>query len=87
MVEEGILTPTEIVDITTNQFNYYNEELQLVEKYEPEKSYFKKQWTGFVQAPSDVTIWDTGVSWDLLSYVGRMSVYHPQNFVSISDVI
>lgn len=81
MIEEGILTQNEVEDITKKQFDYYNEELQSVDKYQPEKSYFNKQWAGFSQAPSDLTVWDTGVEWDLLSYIGRKSVYHPENFV------
>lgn len=81
-MQEGILTQIEIEDITKKQFDYYNDELQQVESYQPEKSYFNKQWSGFEQAPSELTIWDTGVGWDLLSYVGRRSVYVPENFVS-----
>lgn len=81
MIEEGILTQNEVDEITKKQFDYYNEELQSVDKYQPEKSYFNKQWTGFTQAPSDLTVWDTGVDWDLLSYIGRKSVHHPDNFV------
>lgn len=69
-----------------NQYEYYNQELQLAEEYVPEKSYFMKQWNGFTQAPDRITIWDTGMSWELLSFIGRTSVYHPAEFVSISQM-
>lgn len=82
MIDDGIMTKEEIEEITKKQFDFYNSELLSVESYVPEKSYFKKQWEGFMQAPKDLTIWDTGVSWDLLSYIGRSSVYHPAEFVS-----
>lgn len=81
MINEGIMTQQEVDEVKQKQFDYYNEELLKVEEYQPEKSYFKKQWEGFSQASSDLTIWDTGVSWDLLSYIGTNSVHHPSDFV------
>jgi probable 2-oxoglutarate dehydrogenase E1 component DHKTD1 len=81
MIDDKIMTKEEVDEIIKNQFDYYNSELQLVEQYEPEKSYFKKQWEGFAQAPSDLTIWDTGIDWETLSYIGRSSVYYPPDFV------
>lgn len=87
MVDEGIMTKDEVDEIVKQQFEFYNSELQAVDKYEPEKSYFKKQWEGFTQASSDITTWDTGVDWELLSYIGRNSVYHPPDFVSLFKFI
>lgn len=81
MIDEEIMSKEEVEEIVKSQFDYYSSELQSVEQYEPEKSYFKKQWEGFSQAPSDITTWDTGVGWELLSYIGRNSVYHPPDFV------
>lgn len=81
MIEAGIMTKEEVDDIVKKQFEYYNSELLAVEQYQPEKSYFKRQWDGLAQAPSDLTTWDTGVGWDLLSYIGRNSIYHPPGFV------
>lgn len=85
LIDEGIMTQEEVDEIIKAQFEYFNEELMSVDKYEPEKSYFKKQWKGFVQASKDLTTWDTGVSWDLLSYIGRNSVYSPTEFVSFNN--
>lgn len=83
LIEEGIMTNIEVEEIAKKQFDAFDKELQLVEQYQPEQSYFKKQWEGFVQASKDLTIWDTGLPWEILSYVGRNSVYHPADFVSI----
>ena len=82
LIEERTMTKEEVEDVTKKQFEIFDKELKQVESYEPEKSYFKKQWEGFVQASNDLTIWDTGLSWDILSYIGRNSVYHPAEFVS-----
>lgn len=75
------MTTDEFQAIIKQQFDYYQAELQAADSYEPEQTYFKKQWESFGQAPSDITIWDTGMSWELLSFIGRSSVYHPPEFV------
>lgn len=77
------MSESEVEEITKKQFEFLNSELLAVESYEPEKSYFKKQWEGFVQAPRDNTIWDTGVNFELLSFIGKNSVYYPSDFVGI----
>jgi 2-oxoglutarate dehydrogenase complex dehydrogenase (E1) component-like enzyme len=82
MVESGIMRKDEITEITQKRFDYYNSELQAVESYQPEKSYFSHQWDGFAQASGELTVWDTGMGWDVLGYIGRSSVYFPENFVS-----
>jgi len=82
LIGEGIMTKEEVDDICKQQFDYLNTELQSVDSYQPEKTYFKQQWEGFAQAPKDLTIWDTGVSYDLLSFIGRSSIYSPPDFVS-----
>lgn len=83
LIEEGIMTGVEVEEIAKQQFDVFDKELQLVEKYQPEQSYFRKQWEGFTQASKDITVWDSGISWDVLSYIGRNSVYHPADFVSL----
>lgn len=76
------MTEAEVKEICKKQFDIFDIELQKVESYQPDSSfYFQKQWQGFVQAPKDLTIWDTGVSWELLGYIGRSSVHYPDEFV------
>lgn len=77
------MSEEEVKKICQHQFDIFAAELQVAESYEPESSfYFQKQWDGFRQAPKDITIWDTGMSWELLSFIGRSSVYYPPEFVS-----
>lgn len=45
-------------------------------------NHLEKQWAGLVQAPPCITTWDTGVSGDVLKFVGAKSVAVPENFVS-----
>lgn len=82
------MTDKEVEEICRHQSDYFNSELHAIESYQPESSfYFQKQWQGFMQAPKDVTIWDTGMSWDLLHHIGRSSVYYPPDFVSFIKII
>uniref|UniRef100_A0A1B6DWW2 Transketolase-like pyrimidine-binding domain-containing protein n=3 Tax=Clastoptera arizonana TaxID=38151 RepID=A0A1B6DWW2_9HEMI len=59
---------------------WLNDCLKNVDSYYPEESYFRRQWTGFSQAPSAVTSWDTGVDVNLLRFIGAKSVSYPDNF-------
>lgn len=82
LISEKVITEEEVKEIAQHQFNYYASELQHAEEFVPDKTYFRKQWADFVQAPETITIWDTGMSWEILSFIGRASVYHPPEFVS-----
>lgn len=81
LIADGIMTQEEVTKIAKQQFDYFNTELQGAENYEPEKTYFKKQWSQYVQAPNDISTWDTGVNFELLSFIGKSSVYYPPDFV------
>lgn len=82
MIKMGILCNEDLVRISRERFEYFNTELLASETYIPEKPEFSKQWKGFVQAPKELTTWDTGVEWNLLSNVGRASVHVPDDFVN-----
>jgi hypothetical protein len=75
------MTQQEVEEIHNSHFEYLNSELQNYEKYIPEKTYFKQQWEGFEQAPSSLTIWDTGISNELIWHVTAASIHHPPEFV------
>jgi hypothetical protein len=75
------MTREEVTEIAKQQFDYLNAELQIAEKFQPEKTYFMKQWSGYVQAPNELLTWDTGVNFELLSFIGKSSVYYPPDFV------
>lgn len=80
LIAENVITEEEIKSIMKHQFDYYASELAHPEDFVPESTCFRKQWDGFGQAPGTISIWDTGMSWELLSYIGRSSVYHPPEF-------
>lgn len=76
------MTNEEVKEICKQQFDYFAIELAAAETFEPESSYyFQKQWKDIEQAPKDLTIWDTGMSWELLGFIGRASVHYPPEFV------
>lgn len=87
LVKANILDQDDIDNIKNSHLSYLNDELQNYESYEPEKTYFERQWTGITQASDNVTSWDTGLDYSLLSYIGKSSVYYPDNFVSNIDVM
>lgn len=80
LIADGVLTDENKVEIVTNHTNYLNQELSDWENYEPEVTYFQKQWQGLRQAPNEITRWDTGLDWNLLNFIGRASVYFPDSF-------
>jgi probable 2-oxoglutarate dehydrogenase E1 component DHKTD1 len=80
LVNQQIMTQNEVEEIHSNHFDYLNDELKNYEKYIPEKTYFKSQWDGFAQAPSSLTIWDTGISNELIWHVTAASIHHPPEF-------
>lgn len=77
------MTNEEVKEVCKQQFDYFAAEFAVAETFEPESSYyFEKQWKGIEQAPKDLTIWDTGMSWELLGFIGRASIHYPPEFVT-----
>lgn len=79
------MAKAEVESIHKKHFDYLNEELKTFESYVPEKTYFEKQWSGLEQAPNGLTIWDTGVSNEVIWHVAKASIYTPPDFVSSFD--
>ncbi|XP_017781727.1 PREDICTED: probable 2-oxoglutarate dehydrogenase E1 component DHKTD1 homolog, mitochondrial [Nicrophorus vespilloides] len=80
LIEESVITKDEVDKQVTDYNAWLNSHLKAVDNYEPEDPSFQKQWTGFSQAQHVVTTWDTGISEDLLQYIGTKSVTYPQHF-------
>ncbi|XP_050294186.1 probable 2-oxoglutarate dehydrogenase E1 component DHKTD1 homolog, mitochondrial isoform X2 [Anthonomus grandis grandis] len=80
LIDEGILTHQQCQDIRGEHFDWLNEELGQSENWLPKDVYFKSQWTGFGQAPAAVTVWDTGIDVDLMTFIGEKSVKYPESF-------
>lgn len=75
-----VFTSNEANEVRTSYMNYLTDELTNVDSYQPEPTYFQRQWTGFQSAPNAITYWDTGLDYSLLYYVGTRSVQYPDGF-------
>lgn len=80
LIEEGILTQEEVTGTIKSHNDWLNECLKKSETWVPEDPCFKRQWTGFTQAPDAVTTWDTGVDTNTLMHVALKSVEYPSDF-------
>ena len=49
-------------------------------------NHLEKQWSGLVQSPPHISVWETGISVDVLRYVGAKSVRLPEGFVSFHNL-
>lgn len=84
LISENILTAPQVQDIADQHFNWLNDELIKVDQYQPERYYFQNKWKHIQQATPTINVWDTGVDYDLLQFIGKQSVYIPNGFVSLS---
>ncbi|XP_045604597.1 2-oxoadipate dehydrogenase complex component E1 [Procambarus clarkii] len=80
LVTEGVLTREVAVKVVADHLSFLAEQFKQVDSYIPKAPHLEKQWSGFVQAPSAVEVWDTGVDISLLKYLGAKSVYVPEEF-------
>ncbi|XP_035669706.1 probable 2-oxoglutarate dehydrogenase E1 component DHKTD1, mitochondrial [Branchiostoma floridae] len=81
LVNEGLLTKEEVGKINADCMAKLGEHFSKLESFPPEARHLQKQWTGLVQASSQITTWDTGVDTSLLKYVGAKSVEVPSDLV------
>lgn len=82
LINHGVLTEEQVNRMAESYTRYLNEELANLNSYQPDASYFKKQWKDIEQAPASITTWDTGMDYNILHHVGKQSVHIPENFVS-----
>ncbi len=76
------MTQDEVSSILSEHNAYLNDQLNQVESFAPVKRWLNGKWSKMTQPKSAVTRWDTGVSENLLKYVGSKSVESPKDFVS-----
>ncbi|GBN11388.1 putative 2-oxoglutarate dehydrogenase E1 component DHKTD1, mitochondrial [Araneus ventricosus] len=77
---EGEVTKEEISDMTSNYYNILNENLKLSQTHETKLTGMQVNWKKDSTLKDAVSVWDTGISVDLLKYVGAKSVQLPDNF-------
>lgn len=82
LLSENIINEESVKNISDSFNRYLNDELNNLHFYQPEASYFNKNWKGLEQATSSmITTWDTGMDYSILHHVGKQSVHIPDNFV------
>lgn len=82
LIAEGVYNAAEAKYVTKQHMDYLNSELTNVESYRPEPYYYQKKWKHIKQASAAITVWDTGVDYSLLHFIGKHSVHIPNGFVS-----
>ncbi|XP_036324066.1 probable 2-oxoglutarate dehydrogenase E1 component DHKTD1 homolog, mitochondrial isoform X2 [Rhagoletis pomonella] len=80
LIQLSVLSNEEAKAMRQSYWDYLDSELSQAKSYRPEANYFKKQWTGLTSATETITVWDTGLDYQLLNYIGHQSVYHPPDF-------
>ncbi|CAL1263836.1 unnamed protein product [Larinioides sclopetarius] len=80
LVNEGEVTKEEISEMTSNYHNILNENLKLSQTHETKLTGMQINWKKDATLKDAVSVWDTGISVDLLKYVGAKSVQLPDNF-------
>jgi len=80
LVEEGILTKDERAEVVSKHMEMLNENFRMMDTYKPERSNLKGLWQSLCEPSENLTEWDTGVTGDVLKFVGSKSVQAPENF-------
>ncbi|GFN82336.1 hypothetical protein PoB_000884200 [Plakobranchus ocellatus] len=79
IVSAGLCEESDLSEVV-QQFNVYlSEHLEKVPSHENKPFHLQDQWSSFVQAGNSITTWDTGVSVDLLKFIGSKSVTVPDD--------
>ncbi|XP_033106615.1 probable 2-oxoglutarate dehydrogenase E1 component DHKTD1, mitochondrial [Anneissia japonica] len=78
--EEGIIDKKDIAKEVSLYQDTLNNSLKEAETYQPKQFHLQAHWKGFVDAPSHITTWDTGVDPELLRFIAAKSVEVPENF-------
>lgn len=80
LMDEGIWTIETANDIVNNYLQYLNNEFKHIDSYQPQPNHLQKKWANYIQVGNSISKWDTGISLDILKFVGIKSVHIPENF-------
>jgi len=80
LIEDGILSKEERLEIVSKHMEMLNDNFRIMDSYVPLRNNLKGQWSALSEPSSQVTEWDTGVSADVLKFVGSKSVEAPEKF-------
>ncbi|KAK3092434.1 hypothetical protein FSP39_002811 [Pinctada imbricata] len=80
VVSDGLCEKKDLSQVVQDWNKNLNQDLSKAESHVPKPFHLHDQWSGIIQAPDAVSAWDTGVSIDVLKYVGARSVTVPNGF-------
>ena len=79
---QNVLTAADYDSAIKEHDTVLRQNYDAIEKYEPEQMNLKGNWSKFEEAKREINDWDTGISTDLLKYIGAKSTKVPEGFVS-----
>ncbi|XP_044746657.1 probable 2-oxoglutarate dehydrogenase E1 component DHKTD1, mitochondrial isoform X2 [Coccinella septempunctata] len=80
LIADGLLTEDEKNDITSSHSKWLNDCYKSCDSFQPQDPSFNGNWKDFEEAKDQVTVWDTGVDSDVLTFLGMKSVQYPDTF-------
>lgn len=80
LADEGVIEEKDLQSFVSQWNAYLSEQMAKADNHVPEAKHLEQQWSGLVQAPNQITHWDTGVPTDLLKFVGSKSVAVPESW-------
>ena len=77
---EGLLSAGEAAQVVADHNALLNSHYAKMDSYLPERTNLRGEWSNLVEPSTNLTTWDTGLEAGLLKFVGKQSVYYPDNF-------
>ncbi|XP_069483890.1 2-oxoadipate dehydrogenase complex component E1 [Ambystoma mexicanum] len=87
LIAERLMAEVEVSEIKTNHFSKMNDHLANMTLYSPPATNLQAHWSNMVEPGPRITTWDTGVSVDLLKFIGAKSVEVPEEFQMHSHLL
>ncbi|XP_035231111.1 probable 2-oxoglutarate dehydrogenase E1 component DHKTD1, mitochondrial isoform X1 [Stegodyphus dumicola] len=82
LIADGILNKDDVNEMISNHHSVLNENLKLTETYKNEATGLQNITNSDRVLKKMISTWNTGISEDLLKFIGAKSVQLPENFVS-----
>ncbi|GFS86859.1 probable 2-oxoglutarate dehydrogenase E1 component DHKTD1, mitochondrial [Nephila pilipes] len=80
LINDGEITKEDVNEMSSTYFNILNENLKLSQTHKTELSGMQKEWKKDSSLKDSVSVWDTGISLDILKFVCFKSVQLPETF-------
>uniref|UniRef100_A0A4W3IP28 2-oxoadipate dehydrogenase complex component E1 n=1 Tax=Callorhinchus milii TaxID=7868 RepID=A0A4W3IP28_CALMI len=87
LVAEGLLSEQDVSQTKTALYSKLSEHLANMALYSPPALNLQAHWNGLVEPSAHISVWDTGISSDLLKFVGAQSVLVPEELSVHSQLL